>query len=126
MFLALLSMVMLDGVQSASCEMHGLGATGMHAVVDEGAGDMVGTGAATHEHGAPANDTDMPGCDCTCIGACTMVAPLATPPTAVTVRVALVAPQPRRDLEREPAVALPREPDRLLPFANGPPPSALL
>jgi hypothetical protein len=126
LFLALLSMVMLDGVQSASCEMHGLGAAGARAGVVEGAGIMVGSGAAAHEHGAPMDDTRMPGCDCSCIGACTVVAPLAVTPTFVTLRVALVAPQPRRDVNREPAIALPREPDRLLPFANGPPATALL
>lgn len=122
--------MLLDGVQSASCETHGFGAAGMHVMVAEGAGSMAATGAATHEHGAahgaPAKDADMSGCDCTCIGACTMVAPLAAAPTAVTLRVALVAPQPHRDLDREPVIALPREPDRLLPFANGPPESALL
>ena len=119
-------MVMLDGVQSASCEMHGLGAAGMGVLVAHDAGEMGSTSTSAHEHGVPAEHTDMPGCDCTCIGTCTMVAPLVDPPTSVTLRVALVAPQPRRDLEREPAVALPREPDRLLPFANGPPASALL
>jgi len=118
-------MMLLDGVQSASCAMHGSGAASVH-VMTEGAGHVAATGTAAHEHGAPAKDADMPGCDCTCIGACTMVAPLATAPTSVTLRVALVAAQPQRDLDREPVIAIPREPDRLLPFANGPPESALL
>ena len=66
------------------------------------------------------------GCDCSCIGACTMVAPLATPPAVATLRVALIDPEPRRALDLEPAHAPPAEPDRLLPFANGPPVSALI
>ena len=124
MFLALLSMMMLDGVQSAACEMHGLGRASTHAGMAAGGFDA--TPAMAHQHGAPSNDSEAPGCDCTCIGACTMVAPLAATPTAVTLRVALVAPQSRRTLDQEPAVSPPREPDRLLPFANGPPASTLV
>jgi hypothetical protein len=55
-----------------------------------------------------------------------MVAPLATPPAVATLRVALIDPEPRRALDLEPAHAPPAEPDRLLPFANGPPVSALI
>ena len=119
-------MMLLDSVQSASCEMHGVGPASTHMMVAEDTGHMAGTDAGTHEHGAPAKDADMSGCDCSCIGASTMVAPLASAPTAVTLRVALVAPQPRQNLDREPVFVPPREPDRLLPFANGPPASALL
>ena len=122
MILALLSMMTLDGVQSAACKMHGLGAVSEWT----GAGVMAGPSAMTHAHSAPMQDTDATGCDCTCIGACTMVAPLAASPTAVTLRVALVAPQSRRTLDQEPAVSPPREPDRLLPFSNGPPASTLV
>ena len=122
MFLALLSMMLLDGVQSAACEMHGMGKMGAHAGMADGVGAAE---SMDHHHGAPTHDSQAPGCDCTCIGSCTMVAPLADTPTAVTLRVALVAPQPHRALDREPADSPPREPDRLLPFANGPPASEL-
>lgn len=122
MFLALLSMMLLDSVQSAACEMHGVGTMRAHAGVVHDAGDAR---SMDHQHGAPADDSETPGCDCTCIGTCTTVAPLAVTPSAVTVRVALVEPQPHRALDREPAASPPREPDRLLPFANGPPASVL-
>ena len=124
MFLALSSMMLLDGVQSAACEMHGIGKVSMHATA-AGHGASAG-GAMLHGHDAPANDPDALACDCTCIGACTMVAPLADPPAAATLRIALVAPEPRRALDLEPPLSPPREPDRLLPFANGPPASALV
>jgi len=117
LFIALLSAVMLAGVQEASCEMHGLGAA--HA------------GAAMTEHGMAAgsdhhSDSGAPvsgdrGCDCTCIGACTMSAPVARPPAAVTLRLALVLPEPSRQIDLAPAHSPAREVDRLLPFANGPP-----
>ena len=121
MVLALLSMMTLDGVQSAACEMHGLGKPSTHA--GTAAGELDATHTMAHQHGVPSTDSDAPGCDCTCIGACTMVAPLAATPPAVTLRVALVAPQSRRTLDLEPAVSPSHEPDRLLPFANGPPAS---
>ena len=54
-----------------------------------------------------------------------MAAPLVTPPASVTLRVTLVDAEPRLPLDREPLQAPPVEPDRLLPFANGPPASAL-
>ena len=126
LLLALLSTVLLSSVQSLSCEMHGLRAaqgvpTNGLAMADHG------VMTAMSHHGSQTGGGDEDGdCCCTCIGDCTMVAPLATPITAVTIRVALAAPEPRRALETESARSPAAEPDRLLPFANGPPASALL
>jgi hypothetical protein len=126
MLVALLSAAMLGGVQEASCAMHGLGAA------RSGTAELA---SMTHPNHAPAMSHESrqhshgagdSGCDCTCIGACTMAAPLATPPVVATLRVALTEPEPRRPLDIEPAHAPPAEPDRLLPFANGPPASALI
>ena len=122
MLVALLSALLLGGVQDASCAMHGLGATRSHMMVGDMAGHA-GMAGMSHEGGT----TDAGGHDgcCTCIGDCTMVAPLANAPGAPTVRVALVAPEPGRRLDEEPRRPLSVEPDRRLPFANGPPASAL-
>jgi hypothetical protein len=125
MLVALLSAVVLGGVQEASCAMHGLGAV-------RSAGATVATpshadhaSAMSHGRGHDSHRAEHLGCDCTCIGDCTMVAPLATSPSVVTLRVTLIDPAPRRPLDIEPALAPPAEPDGLLPFANGPPASAL-
>jgi len=134
LFISLLSAVLLGGVQEASCPMHGGGAARASAAPAALAGHAMPAHAMAahtvakatsprsdgHQHGP-----NHSGCDCSCIGACTMSAPLASPPIAVTLRVALVEPQPRRSLDTEPAQTPPREPDRLLPFANGPPAAAL-
>jgi hypothetical protein len=82
--------------------------------------------AMAHAGGEGSQNADHPGCDCTCIGDCSMVAPLATPPSVATLRVALSDPAPRRPLDIEPALPVPSEPDGLLPFANGPPASPLV
>jgi hypothetical protein len=126
LLVALLSAVLLGGVQEASCAMHGLGAARSDA-----AAAVVGTTlhtaahapATSHRSGHHSHGRGDHGCDCTCLGACTVAAPLATPPVAVTLRIALIEPEPRRPLDIEPTRASPVEPDRLLPFANGPPPS---
>jgi hypothetical protein len=125
LLLALLSAVVLGGVQSASCEMHGLGAmrgrmTGMQSEMPDRtpAAMLAGFG---HQHGRSDRGHRDGDCCCSCIGECTMVAQLVPLPTSVEVRVALVVPQPRRVLDAEPAQSPPLEPDRLLPFANGPP-----
>ena len=126
MLVALLSAVLLGGVQSASCEMHGLGAArGHQAHADVMAGHSHGSVAAdrTGDSGA---DMGGSGCDCTCIGTCTMVAPLVVAPSTPTLLVALAAPEPSRPVATEPTRAPPPAPDRLLPFANGPPGSALV
>ena len=117
---------MLAGVQEASCEMHGLGAarTEAHAGAQMAAHDA--TMAGPHESGDSEHGRGTAPCDCSCIGACSLSAPLATPPVAVTLLIALVEPEPSRAIDAEPALPLPRAPDRLLPFANGPPPSALV
>lgn len=128
MLIALLSAVLLGGVQEASCAMHGLGAarsaaTSMAAAVHASHADHAS--AMSHESGHDSQGAQHSGCDCSCIGDCTMAAPLATPPAVATLRVALVDPAPRRTLDIEPALAPPAEPDGLLPFANGPPASPL-
>jgi len=138
MLVALLSAVLLGGAQGMSCELHGLGggvqaaatagqamashAMGGHAMA--GHAEMAGMAGMSHESGST-DAGDHGGCGCTCIGDCTMVAPLANAPFATTLLVALVAPEPVRALDAEPRRSPHVEPDRLLPFANGPPASAL-
>jgi hypothetical protein len=126
MLVALLSAVLLGGVQEASCAMHGLGAARSEGVATAGMMHAGHASAMAHAGGDGSQDADHPGCDCTCIGQCSMVAPLATPPAVATLRVALIDPAPRRPLDIEPAHPAPAEPDGLLPFANGPPASALV
>jgi hypothetical protein len=126
MLVALLSAVLLGGVQEASCAMHGLGAARSEEAAPAGTTHAHHASAMPHEGGQHSHGAGDSGCDCSCIGACTMAAPAATPPAVVTLRVALSEPEPRRPLDLEPALAPPVEPDRLLPFANGPPASALV
>ena len=126
MLIALLSAVVLGGVQEASCAMHGLGAARTESAalaIMTHADHSVGSSHESGQHSPSSHDV---GCHCTCIGSCTTVAPLATPPAAVTLRMALIEPETRRPLDIEPVHALPAEPDRLLPFANGPPASPLV
>jgi hypothetical protein len=111
--IALLGMV-LGGVQSASCEMHGLGA--MQAQAPSAAGHAHGAA-----HGASHGQHDAGDCCCTCIGDCAAPLPAATVPTTITIRVAETAAEPRRLPEAQLEWSAPSEPDRLLPFANGPP-----
>lgn len=123
LLLALLSATLFGDAQRVSCEMHGLGAARsgrMHAGHDGHATPS----AASHAHGGTHTPVH-PGCDCSCIGDCTTVAPLAIAPSTAIILVAVVAPAPRRALDREPAQAPPTDPERLLPFANGPPAAAL-
>jgi hypothetical protein len=126
MLVALLSAVVLGGVQEASCAMHGLGAARSDGVATARVLHADHASAMAHAGGEGSQDADHPGCDCTCIGACSIVAPLATPPSVATLRVALIDPAPRRPLDIEPALPVPAEPDGLLPFANGPPATALV
>ena len=132
MLVALLSVVLLGGAQGASCAMHGLGAaqagemSGMMAdgmAGHAGMADHAGMTGMSHEGGTTGGEHH--GC-CSCIGDCTMVAPLARTPIAPTLLVALVAPEPVRPLDTEPRRPPSAEPDRLLPFANGPPSAALV
>lgn len=125
--IALLSAVLLGSVRDASCAMHGLGAARADAgnVVHSTAHGDEHAPRMSHESGDRHSHRDG-GCDCTCIGACTMSAPIACAPTAVTLRIGLVAPEPRVPLDREPVRTPPVAPDRLLPFGNGPPASPLV
>jgi hypothetical protein len=125
MLVALLSAVLLGGAQEASCAMHGLGAVPSAGVAMAGPSHTDHASAMAHESGHDSQGAEHHGCDCTCIGDCTMVAPLATSPAVVTLRVALIDPAPRRTLDIEPALVPPAEPDGLLPLANGPPASPL-
>jgi hypothetical protein len=126
LIIALLSAVLLGSVQDASCAMHGLGAvrTDASRAIAMSAHHDAHAPRMSHEGGQHSHRDG--GCDCTCIGACTMAAPIATAPAAVTLRVGLVAPEPRVPLDREPARTPPVAPDRLLPFGNGPPASPLV
>lgn len=120
--LALLSQVGFGNAQSLQCDMHGLGAMRSEpATVGVAAGSM-GTHHAAH-HGNPDGNG---GCHCTCIGDCSAAVALPTSPSAPTLRVALVVAQPRRPIERTAVRPALRDPDGLLPFANGPPATALL
>jgi hypothetical protein len=140
MLVALLSVVLLGGAQEASCPMHGLGALrsgdvtwsdadhashadlASHADIASNADHA---SALSHEGGHDSQGAEHHECDCSCIGDCTMVAPVATSPSVATLRVALIDPAPSRTLDIEPALVPPAEPDGLLPFANGPPASPL-
>ena len=117
--LALLSQVGFGNAQSLRCDMHGMGAM----MGDAATHGMMAGGMSHHHQGA--GDKDAHGCDCTCIGDCAGAVALPTAPTAPTLRVALVAATPSRPLDIEPARPTSPEPDRLLPFANGPPATAL-
>ena len=121
--LALLSQVGFGNAQSLECDMHGLGAMADHGS-SHGA---VAGGTRHHERTAhhAAGDKDAAGCHCTCIGDCSAAVALPTAPSAPTLRVALVVATPRRPLDIEPARPTSPDPDRLLPFANGPPATAL-
>lgn len=119
--LALLSQVGFGSAESLRCDMHGMGA--MMAAGGANAGGMMHHQPATH-HGDGNQDTH--GCHCTCIGDCSAAVALPTAPSAPTLRVALVLATPSRPLDIEPGRPTSPEPDRLLPFANGPPATALL
>ena len=121
--IALFSVVLLGGLQDMACEAHGLGT--MHSrTVDAGApagrtGDAMP--GMSHDAGDQSSDEGENGCSCTCLGDCTLAAPLAAPPAASTLRVAIADAQPRHPVDTAPDYTPSREPDRLLPFANGPP-----
>jgi len=126
LIIALLSAVLLGGVQEAACAMHGLGAAhaGAATVRSAPAGHVAHARQISHDRGRHSHDDGTHGCDCSCISSCTMTAPVATAPTAVVLHLALIEPEPRLPVDVEPAQSPAREPDRLLPFANGPPSSA--
>ena len=116
--LALLSQVGFGNAESLRCDMHGMG-----AMMAAGAGGMMHHQPATH---TGSGHQDAAGCHCTCIGDCSAAVALPTAPSATTLRVAIVVAAPSRPLDIEPARPTSPEPDRLLPFANGPPATALL
>jgi hypothetical protein len=121
--LALLSQVGFGNAQSLACDMHGMG-----AMVASGTTAGAVSGGMMHHHPSAHHgdgNQDAGGCHCTCIGDCSAAVALPTAPSAPTVRVALVAAAPSRPLDLEPARPTSPEPDRLLPFANGPPATAL-
>jgi hypothetical protein len=123
MLVALLSVVLLGSVQGASCQMHGLGAPQAEMTAGHTMASHAGMAGMSHDAGS-SEPAEHHGC-CTCIDDCTMAAPLASAPSAVTVLVALVVPEPSRPADAEPPRPPGAEPDRLLPFANGPPLSLL-
>ena len=121
--LALLSQVGFGNAESLRCGMHGMG-----AMLDHGATHGMIAGGMMHHQPAShqgSGSQDANGCHCTCIGDCSAAVALPVAPSAPTLRVALVAAAPRRPLDIEPARPTSPEPDRLLPFANGPPATAL-
>src|SRR5437867_6761548 len=100
------------------CPMHGGGA-GARAV-GHGVGHDATTHAATQQHRAPPGHGHA---GCTCLGACSVtgfgpVLPsVAAPVPVAPISVPTAAP-PAERAGRRPS------PDRLLPFANGPPATA--
>ena len=128
LFLALLSAVVFGNVQEAACEMHGLGAMTSHAVAGHHAGARTDAtdAAGAHRHGGSDGGERGDAGSCCCIGACTAAVTVAGAPTAPTLLVAFVAAEPSRVFDARSAQAAPPEPDRLLPFANGPPAGRLL
>ncbi len=122
--LALLSQVGFGNAQSLACDMHGLGAMQSgHASAGAAAASTPMQHSAAH---GSDSHTGTAACHCTCIGDCSAAVSLPAAPTATTLRVALVIAQPRRSLDAAPARPALPEPERLLPFANGPPATALL
>jgi hypothetical protein len=119
--LALLSQVGFGNAESLACDMHGPGAMMGGATHGAMAGMKHHASAAHHGSG----HQDAGGCHCSCIGDCSATVALPTAPSTSTVRVAFVIATPLRPLDIEPARPTSPEPDRLLPFANGPPATAL-
>jgi len=122
LLLALLSGVVLGNAREAACEMHGLGAMPTHAAVDAHHGDDHAAPARTSGHGHQSSG----GQECCCIDDCSPVVVAVSAPVTPTLLVAIVAAQPRRIFDERSAQTAPPEPDRLLPFANGPPAGRLL
>jgi hypothetical protein len=120
--LALLSQVGFGNAQSLACDMHGMGAL----MGDRATHGAMAGGTMHHQPATDQGNGSKGGCDCTCIGDCSAAVALPTAPSATTLRVAFIVPTPHRPLGIEPARPTSPEPDRLLPFANGPPATALL
>jgi hypothetical protein len=117
--LLLVALVVATGLGSAaraSCAEHGLGGLAL-------VGHAAPAGAATHHaahhgHGHSGNDHSE---GCCCAGECAGVAQLATLPPSITIRVAVSVAEPARAFDLRTGQAPVADPDRLLPFANGPP-----
>lgn len=119
----LLSLVLLLAMGAgsagrASCAMHGMGSMTSHVMPSHDSG-MPGH-AMTHHHGQGSSHNEH-GDACCCGGECSGVAQVASIPLAATVRVAMVVATPVSAFEPGDHRSPPAEPDRLLPFANGPP-----
>jgi hypothetical protein len=127
LLLALLSAVGLGDAQRSACPMHGgASAEAMASPMSGGADIGMDTHVMHARHHGGSSHHDSDGCDCTCIGDCSTTAPVATLPSATTLRVATIAAQPRVEPEAQSAdAAPPASPDRRLPFANGPPATRL-
>lgn len=143
LLLALVSAMALGESGRARCGMHGLGAIGTSGTLPSAAASADEHSAMSHasaghhgEHGdrherGPQGDgqrddqrgdrTSDTGCDCSCIGDCSVPCGTAEVPTTPTLRVAIVAAAPLHPFAAPSEQATAREPDRLLPFANGPP-----
>jgi len=119
LLLALLSAVVLGSASESACEMHGLGA--MHA-----SGPAVAHHGASHSTQSGHQHHGTTGQECCCIGDCSATVAVASAPVTPTLLVASVAAKPRRIFDERSAQTAPPEPDRLLPFANGPPAGRLL
>jgi hypothetical protein len=100
--------------------MHGLGAMSAPdaAAAHHGASHAPVTGDHGHQ--------DADGQACCCIDDCSAAVAVASAPVMPTLLVAFAAAQPRRLFDERSAQTAPPEPDRLLPFANGPPSGRLL
>jgi len=124
LLLALLSAVVLGNEREAACEMHGLGAMrapAPRATTHHSAGHATASApSGGHDHHGTRGQA------CCCIDDCSPAVVVASAPTTPTLLVAFVAAQPRRIFDERSAQAAPPEPDRLLPFANGPPAGRLL
>lgn len=129
LLLALVSAVVFGDVSRATCAMHGSGGTGAAMGMSHGkerAPVIAPSGSApAHQHGGTHRGDRGDPCDCSCIGDCSISAALAILPAVPTLRVATIEAQPRRVLHARTSEAPPASPDRLLPFANGPPDTRL-
>ncbi|MFL5608777.1 MAG: hypothetical protein ACJ8AD_20140 [Gemmatimonadaceae bacterium] len=119
--LALLSQVGFGNAQSLQCGMHGLGALRSELATTDAS---AASGHAAAHHGD--SDTGDQGCHCTCTGDCSAAVSVPAAPMVSTLRVAIVVARPEGAFDVAPTLPERLEPERLLPFANGPPATALL
>jgi hypothetical protein len=122
--LALLTQVGFGNAQSLQCAMHGLGGMQSELAATDAAAARAASGHAAAHHGE--SDTGDQGCHCTCVGDCSAAVSVPAAPLAPTLRIAIVVARPQGPFDVTPTLPTPVEPERLLPFANGPPATALL